>query len=455
MAIELKTKKNVSAKEQQSLSSAYSKNVETEKIFRAYTREFSALDADSIKFYFDAAQKGINFYKAFLFEEIRRRDLRIGSICQTRKLSVLDYEHTIEGDNEQHVEFIKENFARINFNQFLADIVEAQLQGMSVFQLFYDFIGTKQVLRDIALIPNYLIYNKNGIRFIDFSKLSFYTLRAEVHAENPSLPFVELDPMYYFEAYSFDGNSENGLLNGLIDSIIWGYFFKSYGLKDWSVFLERFAMPSVIGKYDPLMSKPDRDTLTKAVNDFGNLFRATIPNTAEITVQGDANKMSAGTLYENYLKYWNDELSIRALGQAQTTDTSEGGSFAKAKVGNIVREDYMRGDKALIASVINAFIKKLIDLNFANIGEYPVFTFLESEKLDYKLQKADLLVKLRTAGFEVEDETELENVFGFKLIKSAPPANSGPFPAFAENLPKKKKAQIENYLLELWSNAQQ
>jgi phage gp29-like protein len=440
------------------LTSEYNRNTETERIYQLYAREFSTLSSDSIKTYFDAAQKGINFFKAFLFEEIRRRDLRIGGLCQTRKLSVLGSEWKVEAKTENGlVDFIQENFSRIDMSQFITDIVEAQLQGMSIFQLFYEIANGRQYLSDIRLVPNYLVYNKNGIQFLDFSKMTVYDLRSQIYVEHPAFQFIPLDPMYYFETYSLDGNDENGLLNGLIDSAIWGYFFKSYGLKDWSVYLERFAMPSVIGEYDPLMSKPDRDTLTKCVNDFGNLMRATIPNTAKINIQSDMSK--ANDLYERYMKFWNDELSIRILGQAMTTDTGQGGSFAKAQVGNWVREDIQRGDKALVTVAMNRLIKKIIDINFASVTDYPVFSFVDEENIDYKIKKADLVVKLKQAGFDA-DENELKEIFGLTLTKSTAggigvPAIGGTNsqPAFAEAKPKKKQ-MIEDFLLDLWSSIQ-
>ena len=454
MAIELSKqgKKGIPKKAAESLTTQYTRNTETEKIYQSYTREFSSLNSDSIKFYFDAAQKGINFFKAFLFEEIRRRDLRIGGLCQTRKLSVLGDEWEIECDDENLKDFVIENLSRINMNQFLTDIVEAQLQGMSVFQVFYDYENGKQYLGGVALIPNYLIYNKYGIQFLDFSKITVYDLRAQVGAEKPVFPFIDLDPMYYFECYSLDGNDQNGLLNGLIDSTIWGYFFKSYGLKDWSVFLEKFAMPPVVGEYDPLMSKPDREMLTKAVNEFGNMMRVTIPNTAKISIQGDGNKMASGQLYETYQKYWNDELSIRILGQSMTTDTGQGGSFAKAIVGDIVRGDIRTGDKALIVDAMNVLIRtKIVDPNFASVKEYPRFKFKEQENIDYKLQKADLVVKLKQAGFDA-DEKELKEIFNMTLTKGSTPPAVGGLSEFAA--PKMKKKLIEEFLLDLWTTLQ-
>lgn len=449
--------------QEQPLISQYYKNSETEKLYRTYLEEFSELTSDAIKFYFRSARKGINFFKAYLFEEIRRRDLRIGGLCQTRKLSIQDDDWEITGENEERVNFILDNYKRINIQQVISDIVEAQLQGMSVFQLFYDTSGPRWLLSDMQLIPNYLILTPpltDGIGFLDFTRMSVYALRAEASSERPNLPRIEIAPENYFEVYSFDGNEENGLLNGLIDGIIWGYFFKSYGLKDFSIFLERFAMPGIVGKYDPLMSKPDRDKLWQAVQNFGNLYKAMIPNTAALETVSDNQKQSSGTLYENYVKYWNDELSIRILGQAMTTDTGQGGSFAKANVGNIVREDINAGDRALVRQAMNALNKKLIDLNFATTapGDYPVFSFKKDEELEIKLQKADLLVKLKQSGFEADAE-EMSEAFGFALTKtsSLSTSNGG---EFSEDVSKKKsdgsnrRRLIEEYLLDLWSSVQ-
>lgn len=446
----------------QSLASLYFKNIGTEKLYSNYIQEFSSLTADKLKFYFLAARKGINYYKAILFDEIRRRDLRIGGLCQTRKLSVLgsdweikDQKSEINNQKSELVKFIEDNFSRINIEQLFSDIVETQLQGMSIFQLFYSIVGNKYLLNNISLIPNYLIYYKqktertddDGINFIDFNKITMLDMRSQAISDKPNFPLIDVDPIYYFCVYSFDGNEENGLLNGLIDSVIWGYFFKSYGLKDWSVFLERFAIPAVIAEYDPLMSKVDRDALWNAVNNFGNLFRAIIPNTAKLTPISDNNKLSTGNLYENYLKYWNDELSIRILGQAMTTDTSEGGSYAKAQVGQIVRQDIQKGDQALITMAMNSLIKKLIDINFSQVSEYPKFVFKNNEDLDYKIKKADLILKLNQAGF-VADEKELIDIFELNLKHIAESDNT--ITEFSEQ--KSKKNKIEEFLLELWSN---
>ena len=455
----------------------FAQDSEVRRLYKLFNQEFANLSSDNIKFYLEAAQKGINFFKAFLFDEIRRKDLRIAGLCQTRKLSVLKKQWQIESDNEELKQFIDGIFSKFSVSQFLADIIEAQIQGLAVFRLDYDLRDGKLFLRSAEMIPNYATVFQDGLKLVDFSYASLTQLRQQAYSDNPNVNCFDLDPVYFLPVLGFEGVEENGLLNGLIDSIIWGYFFKNYGLKDWSIFLERFATPGVIGKYDPLMNKEDKITLWNAVQNFGNLFKALIPNTAELTTLSDPQKQASGSLFETYMKFWNDELSIRILGQAMTTDTGSGGSFAKAQVGNFIREDLMSGDMALIAQTVNQLIKLIIDINFANVEDYPKFKFVEQEDLDAKSKTADIFVKIHNAGFDIDPE-DIAETFGLTVTQTAPPPapsfvntnlspdeNGNPADTsntkpdtqningkFTESLPpKKKKEMIEELLLELWS----
>jgi len=63
------------------------------------------------------------------------------------------------------------------------------------------------------------------------------------------------------------------------------------------------------------------------------------------------------------------------LGQNLTTSLDNKGSYAAAQVHNAVRHDIIQGDLNLIEGTMNRLIKKVIDLNFADVKEYPKFNF--------------------------------------------------------------------------------
>lgn len=427
-----------------------------EKLYKQYAQEFASLTSDNLKFYLEASRKGVNFFKGLLFEEIRRKDLRIDGLCQTRKLSVLSHDWKIECDDENLKDFIEQNVKGFQFDQFLCDMVEAQIQGLMLMQVSYELKLGKYYLKEVSQIPNYLTFYNGENRVIDLSKITAQDIRMQAASDTPQLPLIEIDPLYLFESYSFDGNEDNGLLNGLIDSTVWGYFFKSYGLKDWSVYLERFATPGVIGKYDPLMNKTDRISLENAIKNFGNLFKAVIPNGSSIDLLNDANKLSSSSIYSEYIKFWNDELSIRYLGQAMTTDTGQGGSYAKALVGNYVRQDIKAGDLSLITQSVNELIKKIIDINYPNVQSYPTFSFTTAEDIDSKLKKADLILKLKQAGYELSEE-DAGQMLDMELRQSSTSLRTElqddgqqpPDKNFSEVSPAKKKKLIDEYISEI------
>lgn len=141
---------------------------------------------------------------------------------------------------------------------------------------------------------------------------------------------------------------------------------------------------------------------------------------------------------------WDDSISIRVKGEALTTNTGPDGSYAKAKVGEDISEDKKYSDKILIKAAFDRLIKKLIDINYAGVQDYPKFVFKESEDLDYETKKATVMQTLHNAGFDV-DEEQASEIFDLILTRSAAPSPSPlPFSQFAE------KKTINKYLDELF-----
>jgi len=71
-----------------------------QNLYSLYTSEFASLNSSNLKYYLESSRKGLNFWKSLLFEYIRRIDLRIAAVCQTRKLSVLGKTFSIGGNGE-------------------------------------------------------------------------------------------------------------------------------------------------------------------------------------------------------------------------------------------------------------------------------------------------------------------------------------------------------------------
>jgi phage gp29-like protein len=442
--------------------------IETENmrnVYSLYTEEFSQLTSANLKFYLEGARRGLNWFKAALFEEIKRRDLHIGGVCQTRKLSVVGKhnlarpEDYINCDDEAMKEFVVECLENINLEAFAAEVTDSAISGVSNFELNYDIVNGKWMLCEVKKIPNeLLVYDDriNKYKFLAKESLDIFKLRnvsAVVGIEDririDDLALVELPEEKLLEVHSLDGNAQNGLLNGCIDGLIWAYLFKSYTIKDLHVFIELFAIPAIIGKYDPLMSKSDKKKLADAVKNFGNHFRMTVSKDADVQFITDTNKSSSSDIFHTTLNYWDNKISIRVLGQTLTTELGKAGSLAASRTHDAVREDLLHADISVIQRAVNGLIKRVCDLNFDMTGkEYPVFELPESVSIEDKAKLADVYVKVKTLGYNVsKEQVEQELETGELEEDAAPVTEPNPItPPVPPMIPEDKKGFVKRFI---------
>lgn len=400
-------------------------------IFNLYVSEFLNLNKDNLLRYMEAARKGLNFYKSLLFEEIRRTDLQIGGICQTRKSSISNKEWKVEYDKrslmgdqlkQEITGFIQGMLQDLNIQNFFTDIIEAQIQGVSTFEIRYAVEAGKIVVKDLVYIPNHLLCFDdilNEYRYLSADKADAMNLRLkgwtwEDRVDLKDLCIENIDKRKILEVHSLDGNAQNGFCNGAIDSLIWGYLWKHYGLTDWSTYIERFATPGIIVKYPQLMGKDDKNTLFDAVKKWGRLFKLIIPEGATFDTVKDDTKGQTSQLFNDYMEYWDSKMSVRVLGQTLTTGTGERGSFALGKVHEAVRADIAALDMMLVKDTLNKLIRRVCDFNYSRLDKYPLFSFSQEKDIDYKKSRAEIFKDLYQSGYKVAKEN-VEEEFDVKV----------------------------------------
>ena len=405
-------------------------------VYGLYIDEFSYLKPENIHYYMECSRKGLNLYKSLLFEECKRRDLRLGGICQTRKLAVLRKEWEVGYDSDSTVpeatqnlykEKVYENLETINIWQLLIDIVDAQIQGLSIFEAVWGATASGAKLWSIDYVPNHLIIfddKNNEYRFIRNDKLDMNILRnkgAQLYNERidfSDIVYEPIDPMKILEVHSFDGNAQNGFLNGCSDGLIWGYIIKHFGLKDWSIWIELFASPPVIGKKPQLMGDEDKRAFDDFILNFSNMSRGVIPNDASVEFPGDTDKGNSTLAFKTFVEYLDKEMSIRVLGQELTTASGDKGSRALGQVQNMVREDLIIADMMLIKSAMNELIKRIIILNFGEQKEYPQWQWEEEVNIEYKKTRSEIIKNLHDSGHDCDKE-DVEEEFDLHIKENA------------------------------------
>jgi phage gp29-like protein len=196
------------------------------------------------------------------------------------------------------------------------------------------------------------------------------------------------------------------------------YLFKNGGFRDWSVFLERFGMPFLLGK---IPSGDYRDA--KLRNELMQQLMAVRSGGSGVgTTETDMQMLNGATsgsqtAYLDFCHYCDDIITLAILGQlgtsAKSTGFSNGGAQAQ------VRQDILDADCALVSGVIN---KALIPWMCAVRGlpqDADVEFVIDSEEPEDLERRASRDLKLAQAtGCKLAKEYA-EKTYGVELDDAA------------------------------------
>jgi phage gp29-like protein len=153
---------------------------------------------------------------------------------------------------------------------------------------------------------------------------------------------------------------------------------KSALLEAWQVHLERFAMPTVLGKFDRSIPTEEQSDLLRHLQDLHKLTALTFPNEIDVDTLGGSKEPSTG--FMEAIDFHNREISRAVLGQTLTTDEGRRvGSLAMGKVHLQVLLLQLQAIRRELADAVmtEGVIRPLVELNFGP-GLVPRFEFAET-----------------------------------------------------------------------------
>lgn len=164
-----------------------------------------------------------------------------------------------------------------------------------------------------------------------------------------------------------------------LKSVYRSWCIKRELIKQWSAHLEKFASPTVLGKFKRGLPEESQRELLNALQRLQRQSAVVHPDDIEVRLlEGGAESRGA---YLEAIEYHNREIARAILGGTLTTDDSRRvGSLALGKVHLQVLVMQLAGlRRALADRVMNEqIIRPLIDLNYGG-GYYPVFAFDEPD----------------------------------------------------------------------------
>lgn len=397
-------------------------------MYDIYTREFSGVKARNILEYFDWARRGVPFYFYKYFDTISKRDTRIRTMTRKLKAAILTEQFRVSGEWEEGIIFCEDviKYLGPRLYKFFTDSIEANIKGIKRFEVNFEIDGGKWMPHHVKAIPNFLyLYNEktSEYSFLDTTKINQTNLISALTAEPDKFdmsrfPTVETNPVKIIDVLAIDGDEDNGFLNGITIALLFAYYCKSYNIKDMNIFLERFASPTTKMKYDPLNEK-SRGEMINAAKDMRAHGTIIYPDGTDIDLLSDAQKGQAGNLYLSAIEYWNSEITILFAGEEETTQMGNKGSMAALQVKKKISELIIEMNLRTCANAFNELLQRLIDINFPNPPEYPVFEYIKIATLDEKKTQSEINLNLKNIGVRPTLE-ELEEQFDVELEEVAP-----------------------------------
>jgi phage gp29-like protein len=361
----------------------------------------------------EAGGKGLKLY-----DEIKR-DAHAGAVLQSRALWVVEKEwEIISADTtprigrqakvtqEQRIaDYVAEVIKKTNYDSACQEQLAGVLYGYRPAEVMWEASEG-----DIWINK---IYVKHPRRFC-------FTPQRELRLLTPqNMIEGEEVPPNKFSVFTY-GSTDNPYGEGLGQSLWWPVWFKKNGIKFWSIFLDKFSMPTPVGKYPP---GTDPDAQTKLLNAIEAIQKETgiiIPESmalefVEATRRGDAT-------YPQFCDYWDKQISKRVLGQTATTEGTPG-KLGEEKGQNDTRDDVGKADADLLCACHNeSFVRWLVDYNFGPQKAYPkIWRRCDPEEDLKALADRDKLIFVDMGMAKRIPESYISDTYGIPLAEEGEP----------------------------------
>lgn len=359
-----------------------------------------------------------------LAEQMEEKDLHYAAVLGVRKRAIRSLDLIVEpGDDSdaaaEAADLVREVMNGVVVKEDLIDMLDAIGKGYSVCEIVWEELSAKRWLP--------VQIEQRPPQFFEFDRVN----GRHLYLRGAATP----EPLAPAKFIVHLARAKSGLpiRGGLARLAAWGWMFKNYTVKDWSIFLEAYGHPLRLGKYDPqTASEDDKRTLLRAARQIGIDMAAIIPNNMMLDVVATP---TGGTneAYEKKARWWDEQLSKGVLGQVATTDAIAGG-HAVGKIHEEVRSDIRDSDaEQLAGTLMRDLAAPMTRLNLGETVPVPRIRFQAPERIDpdklLKLMEVAGPAGLRIAtgdiykAFSLREPDEADPILRFA---PAPPALTAP-----------------------------
>lgn len=284
-----------------------------------------------------------------IYDEIER-DSHAFAMLQKRKsgLTARAWEVQPAGDrpiDKDAAELVREILKALPFDRICEDLLDATLKGFAVSEIVWARDGSRIVPTEVR--------SHSQRRFVFGEDWRPRLLTWTAMLNGMDLP----DRKFVTHRFGVKGNNPYGL--GLGSRLFWAVLFKREGITFWLHFLEKFAGPTVVGKTPVGVLPEEQNKLMRSLASVRTSSAITVPIGTDVSFLEAAR--SGSVTYEQWLAYWDRQISICVTGETLTTQVGDsGGNRALGEVHQEMLDLLIDSDGDMLAGTLRETLLRWI-----------------------------------------------------------------------------------------------
>lgn len=258
-----------------------------------------------------------------------------------------------------------------------------------------------------------------AVRMLTDSGSSDYGLLAVIEREGEEpRPISALSPQKYLYLEAEPARYRYHMIGALRRTVGW-FAIKQIVQRLWVDFAQVYGPPIRIGYYEPLSSEKHREVLRRALSVLGENSWAMLPSDITIDLK-EPNRTGTVTVYSDLIDYCHQQYAIALIGTADIVGTTREGSYARLRVSNSIRYEFIRNVAAIIEEGLTKLLRKTLQANLLDKynPRYAPRVVLRVVPPDDQLSIARTVETLVRAGFSVP-RSFIEEVFNIPSADGA------------------------------------
>jgi len=219
----------------------------------------------------------------------------------------------------------------------------------------------------------------------------------------------------------------------VFSACFWPYTFKHAGFRYFTKFVERYGIPTPVGKYPPGTREQEINELVNRLAQMIEDAVAAIPSDASVDLLEPRGAGQGHAMHGDFINLCNREMSKALTSQTLATEVQDKGSRALGDVHHEREEAGQESDREMISATAQELCDWITALNFPPGTESPIWEFYDEAVSSKTLAETFNIARryLRIPAAEVYERLQITPPEGDEEVL---PAGGGSVPGLGDGI---------------------